>query len=230
MNTMKSVIARLNAITQTPIVFIVDSKRDSQIDAFIEGQIKRVGIETYQHSQKLTREDAIKVARIFAEHENIPVENLVVRERLPKTKPMPVQHNRRTNDAALTLVKSEEKQTLASAAQDLHDKETGKKPEKVEAKSTASNPEGAIVKPQEKTVRTKRAYNKKSEKEISKRSAAALRRYEQEIRQAAAKSPTMQASVQAAAEAPVDNSDKAQEEKLAKALRLAKAMLDAGLI
>lgn len=224
--TIKRVIARLHPVTMTPVVFMVDSKKDSQIDAFIDGQTKRVGIEVYQHSQKLTREDAIKVAKVFAEHENIPVEELLVRDRMPKTNKEPVQHNRRTNDAALTLVKTEEKQTLARAAQELHDSAM----KQSDSKSTPDNPEGATVKPQEKTVRTKRAYNKKSEKEISKRSAAALRRYEQEIRQAAAKSPTMQASVQAAAEAPVDNSDKAQEEKLAKALRLAKAMLDAGLI
>lgn len=181
---MKPVIARLNPVTNTPVVFLPETLKDSQMDAFVDGQIKRVGWQFYQHSQRLTKDAAVKVAQLFAEHENIPIEQIHVRERMPKTKKeekVTTQHNRRTNDANLKLVDTEtngDKQKLAKAAQELHDKGT--------QTASASNPEGATVQ-----QRTKRPYRKQSEKELSKRSAAALKRYQEELTRTAAQSPTL---------------------------------------
>lgn len=227
-STITSIIPRYAPLSDKAMIFYPSTRADGQIQAYVDGKIVTVGIDVYMATERLTEADSKKVALEFAKHENIDPTSLIVRQRLPKTQKQPVQHNRRTNDAALTLVQNNgEKQQLARAVQDMQDKhDADKKAEEKqpEQKASAANPEGA-------TVRQKRKYVRKGDKEISKRSAAALRRYESELRLASQKSETMQASMQAAAaETPVEDADKVEQEKLAKALRLAKAMLDAGLI
>jgi hypothetical protein len=184
---MKSVIARIYPLTNTPVIFDVDSKANGSglLKAFMNGKDVEVGYDFYMHTEHLPAEQALQVARAYAKHANIPEHDIFVRQRFPKTKNLP----RKLNDANLVLVKKDEEkkdepESLQQLAQELHDNET-KKPEQ---NASADKPEGATVKRSaEEKAKTKRAYNKKS----NKRSEAAMKRYLQELGQVAAESPTL---------------------------------------
>jgi hypothetical protein len=195
---MKSVIARITPNNDKAVLFFPETKKDGQITCFLEGAERRVGVDFYQATHALNKEDAFKIAQSYAQHANIPPEEIVVRQRLPKSFNT---RGRKTNDVSatnLTLVKNEEKgETLQQMAQELHDNATKhdtkqeKAPEenKNAAKvATASNPEGAVVHP-----RQKRKYERKE----NKRSAAALRRYQEELAKTAAASPSIMEPVKA---------------------------------
>lgn len=230
---MKAVIARLNPITNSAIVFLPETLKDSQLDAFVDGQVKRVGWQFYQHSQKLTRDDAVKVAKMFAEHEGIPLEEIHVRERMPKTnvvEQVPAKRQRLTNDANLVLAhdsskgaqessqdyrsKQEKEQSFTETVQALHD---GKEPAE-EKKATAEEPEGAVV----QKPRQKRKYNKKNDKEISARSRAALAQFHKEVAEATKNSETI---MQPAVADPKLDEEFVKEQKLIAAMKIAKEVL-----
>jgi hypothetical protein len=179
---MKQVIARITPNNDKAVLFFPETKKDGQITCFLEGTERRVGVDFYQATHALSKEDAFKIAQSYAQHANIPPEEILVRQRLPKSFSSKA---RKTNDveaANLTLVKSEEKgETLQQMAQELHDSETKGKTN-TEQKASAANPEGAVVNP-----RQKRKYERKD----NKRSAAALRRYQEELAKTAAQSPTV---------------------------------------
>lgn len=198
---MQSIIVRHAPISDKIIVVMADTKKDGQVEIFTEGQRRTVGLDYYQATEPVSIEDAKRVAHEYAKANNMPVEEVMLRQRFPKTNTQPKKNaggrQRKTNDANLRLVDNEkngDKQSLAKAAQALHDKET--KPQEQENKrraddkrSTPENPEGAVVQ------RTKRPYNKKGDKELSKRSAAAMKRYQQELAKTASQSPTMMEGV-----------------------------------
>lgn len=192
---MKEVVIRVNPVNSLPIVFDRDSAAEGQIDSFINGQVKRVGIsDYYAHCEPMSADLARKVAKDYARHFNIPEDEVVIRERLKKTVKPHQQTRRKTDDANLVLVKSNkqpagkqeasqdyrslnEKQgkvdnfaNTVQGMQDAHDEEKGK--------ATAKNPEGAVVKPADKVVRTKRKYERK---ERSAKSKAAYERYLKEL-------------------------------------------------
>lgn len=177
---MKAVIARITPNNDKAVLFFPETKKDGQITCFLEGAERRVGVDFYQATHALSKEDAFKIAQSYAQHANIPPEEIIVRQRLPKS--FTSKPQRKTNDVAannLTLVKSEEKgETLQQMAQELHDSAT----KKDDKKASAANPEGAVVHP-----RQKRKYERKE----NKRSAAALRRYQEELAKTAAQSPSI---------------------------------------
>lgn len=201
---MKSIIARLTPHDDKPVIFFPETKANGQIKCFLNGEEKMVGIDFYQATHHLDKEDAFKIAQAYAKHAHIASEELLVKQRLPKTvKP------RATNDANLVMTpeqKKEEKgETLQQMAQELHDegtkvkhdtkveeavkpleelakefkKEETKKPAAKKApakKASPDNPEGATVK-RSAEEKAKRPYNKKN----TKRSEAAMKRYQAEI-------------------------------------------------
>jgi hypothetical protein len=128
---------------------------------------------------------------------------------------------RKLNDANLVLVKKDEEkkdepETLQQLAQEMHDKET-KKPEQ-KGVATANNPEGAkVVRSAEEKAKTKRAYNKKS----NKRSEAAMKRYLSELGQVAAESPTL---MQPVVPGPGVSQAEVDEKMMEFALKLAKLL------
>jgi hypothetical protein len=176
---MKQVIARVTPNNDKAVLFFPETKKDGQITCFLEGTERRVGVDFYQATHPLSKEDAFKIAQTYAEHAKIAPEEILVRQRLPKSLNSKA---RKTNDVVannLTLVKNEEKgETLQQMAQELHDSATKKE----DKKATAANPEGAVVHP-----RQKRKYERKE----NKRSAAALRRYQDELAKTSAQSPTI---------------------------------------
>lgn len=225
---MKEIVTRLNPVAKSPVVFLVDTVRDGQVDAFINGTIKRVGIsDYYQHCLPMAPEDAHEVAKMFAVHENIPEDEIRVRVRLKKTftakditeKP----RQRRTNDANLKLVEgtAQDKPApsdLQAQVQAWHDSETKKVEQRNQAKGESSvsteNPEGATVQEERK----KRSYNKKS----PARQAAALRRYQQELnRVVAEQAPSVMTP---AVPGPGVSQDDVDEATMQFALKLAKLL------
>jgi nucleotide-binding universal stress UspA family protein len=181
---MKQVIARIYPLTNTPVIFDVDSRAEGngRLKAFMNGKDVEVGYDFYMHTEHLPADQALQVAQAYAKHINLPEHDILVRQRFPKTKPLP----RKLNDANLVLVQKDEQkkgqpESLQQLAQEMHDKET-KKPEQ---KASADKPEGAVVK--RSAEEKKRAYNKKT----NKRSEAAMKRYLAELGQVAAESPTL---------------------------------------
>jgi hypothetical protein len=233
---MKQVIARIYPLTNTPVIFDVESKEsgNGRLKAFMDGKDVEVGYDFYMHTEHLNPEQALQVARAYAKHANIPEHDILVRQRFPKTKALP----RKLSDANLTLVKKDENkkdqpETLQQLAQDMHDSETKKKVDvavkpledlakDVKAKAdvaSATNPEGAkVVRSAEEKAKTKRAYNKKS----NKRSEAAMKRYLSELGQVAAESPTLMQPVvpgPGVSQADVDEATMQFALKLAKLLK-----------
>lgn len=179
---MESIIVRHAPISDKIVVVLANSKRNGQVDIVTDGTLRTVGIDYYQATEPVNPLDAKRVAQEFARSKGIPEDEVILRQRFPK---QVVQHNRRTNDANLTLVASDkngEKQTLAKAAQNLHDSET-------KGKSTPDNPEGATVKPQDAAPKQRRKYTKADPKAVSKRSQAAMKQYLKEIGQVVDKQP-----------------------------------------
>lgn len=211
---MKAVIARITPNNDKAVLFFPETKKDGQITCFLEGAERRVGVDFYQATHALNKEDAFKIAQSYAQHANIPPEEIIVRQRLPKS--FTNKPQRKTNDVTannLTLVKNEEKgETLQQMAQELHDNATKKDDKKTSSEkvATAANPEGAVVHP-----RQKRKYERKE----NKRSAAALRRYQEELARTVQESPTIMQPV--ATDAPQEVVDKAVMEL---ALALAKIL------
>lgn len=225
---MEQIIVRHAPISDKIIVVLANSKRNGQVDIVTEGVRKTVGIDYYQATEPVSPSDAKRVAQEFARATGIPEEEVMLRQRFPKTKEQ-VQHNRRTNDANLTLVPATngEKQNFAKAVQGMQDdhdaeKKADKKQEDQpkEQKASADNPDGATVEKQ------KRRYVRKDPKSVSKRQAAALRRYHQELEQ----SKIAAEGVKPASEQNEVAAMTSDEEKLAKALRLAKLLVEQGLV
>jgi hypothetical protein len=216
---MKQVIARIYPLTNTPVIFDVESKEsgNGRLKAYMDGKDVEVGYDFYMHTEHLNPEQALQVARAYAKHANIPEHDILVRQRFPKTKALP----RKLNDANLVLVKKDEEkkdepETLQQLAQEMHDKET-KKPEQ-KGVATANNPEGAkVVRSAEEKAKTKRAYNKKS----NKRSEAAMKRYLSELGQVAAESPTL---MQPVVPGPGVSQAEVDEKMMEFALKLAKLL------
>jgi hypothetical protein len=175
------------------------------------------------HTEHLNPDQALQVARAYAKHANIPEHDILVRQRFPKTKALP----RKLSDANLKLVKKDEDkkdqpETLQQLAQEMHDNETKKPEQKKEAAkegtASAANPEGAkVVRSAEEKAKTKRTYNKKS----NKRSEAAMKRYLSELGQVAAESPTL---LQPVAPGPGVTPEDVDEATLQFALKLAKLL------
>lgn len=203
---MKNLIVRIAPVSNVPVIFYADSKKDGQILGVVEGKERLLGLDFYQMSEPMDAEQAQKVAMDFAKQNNIDPLEVSVRQRLPKS----VAKRRKLDDANLVLVPSAVKPTasqqavqavtdrivepapsnlaeFAQALQDEHNKQRGNKQE--EQKATPENPEGATVQ------RTKRKYNRKT-KEQSAKSKAAYERYLKEIGQAASQSPTLFEAVQ----------------------------------
>lgn len=201
---IKQVIARHAPMSDKVVVFMVDSKRDDSIEVFTEGQVKTVGMDYYRATYPISTTDAKKVAEEFARFSNIPADEVLIRARLPKVKTA-VKHARRTNDANLTLVQKGDQQAdeLAVAAQALHDGETQKAPKE---------------KAEDAQPKQKRSYRKQTDKQLSARSAAALRRYHQELESSSKETPAAP-EVQAA---PTMNEDSLKEQKLLTAMKLIK--------
>jgi hypothetical protein len=219
---MKSVIARIYPLTNTPVIFDVDSKAQGNglLKAFMNGKDVEVGYDFYMHTEHLPAEQALQVARAYAQHANIPEHDIFVRQRFPKTKTLP----RKLNDANLVLVKKDEEkkdepESLQQLAQEMHDNETKKDVAKQPAqKASADKPEGATVKRSaEEKAKTKRAYNKKT----NKRSEAAMKRYLQELGQVSAESPTL---LQPVVPGPGVTQEQIDEETMKLAVRLAKLL------
>jgi hypothetical protein len=219
-NIMKQVIARIYPLTNTPVIFDVESKQNGngRLKAFMNGESVEVGYDFYMHTEHLNPEQALQVARAYAKHENIPEHDILVRQRFPKTKPLP----RKLNDANLVLVqkdeeKKDEPETLQQLAQEMHDKETNK-PEQRKDVASATNPEGAkVVRSAGEKAKTKRAYTKKS----NKRSEAAMKRYLSELGQVAAESTTL---LQPAVPGPGITPEQVSEAELQFALKLVKLL------
>ena len=223
-NTLKQIIVRHAPLSDKIVVVMADTRKNGQVDIYSEGTIKTVGYDYYQHTQPVSIEDAKRVAQEFARANGMDEESVILRQRFPKQVAKRA-HNRRTNDAALTLVPSDNngKQTLAKAAQTLHDSETRKADGKVKeatGQSTTANPEGATVKrtDAEKT-RTKRAYNRVAGR--NKKSEAAMKRYLAELQGVQAKQPEL-----TEAPAPTASQEEIDEQTLKLAKALAKLMKD----
>jgi hypothetical protein len=220
---MKQVIARIYPLTNTPVIFDVESKQtgNGRLKAFMNGESVEVGYDFYMHTEHLNPEQALQVARAYAKHENIPEHDILVRQRFPKTKPLP----RKLNDANLVLVqkdeeKKDEPETLQQLAQEMHDTETKKPEQKARTANVASatNPEGAkVVRSAEEKAKTKRSYNKKT----NKRSEAAMKRYLSELGQVAAESSTL---LQPAVPGPGVSQADVDEAELQFALKLVKLL------
>lgn len=245
-NTLKQVIVRISPVSQSPVIFDALSKENGQLRCVVGNEDKVVGLDFYAASIPMEDEQARQVVKAYAEKAGIPLESVLVRHRLPKTNLKPEQRTRRkTDDANLVLVHGSNKATAKAQQPEqdyrsLNEKE-GKQDELTKAvqgmqdahdgKSTPENPEGAVVKAAD-NPRTKRKYNRAPKAQRSAKSKAAYERYMREISEAAAKSPTMEASVQKAEQASVEApaAGDIDEAKLAKALRLAKLMIDSGLV
>jgi hypothetical protein len=182
--TMTSVIARYAPISDKPVLFLADSRsrNDGLLEVYVDKQIKKVGYDFYMHTQPVDAASAKALAADFAKSQNMSVDDVLIRQRFPKTNKAP----HRLNDADLQLVqqgqpKQEAKPTnlteLAQAIQDEHTRRQG------DNKATPEKPEGAVVE-----GKAKRPYNKR---QPSARQLAALKRYQQEIAATAAKSPTI---------------------------------------
>jgi nitrate reductase alpha subunit len=219
---MKQVIARIYPLTNTPVIFDVDSKAtgNGRLKAFMDGKDIEVGYDFYMHTEHLDPAQAMKLAQAYAKHANIPEHDVLVRQRFPKS----VKTPRKLNDANLVLVqKDEDKQdkpeTLQQLAQDLHDQET-KKPAQNEQKASADKPHGATIKRSaaEKEATTgKRKYEKKT----NKRSEAAMKRYLDELSKTAAESPTL---MQPVVPGPGVTQEQVDEATMQLALKLAKLL------
>jgi hypothetical protein len=215
---MKQVIARIYPLTNTPVIFDVDSRAsgNGRLKAFMNGEDIEVGYDFYMHTEHLDPEQALKIAKAYADHVKIPPHDILVRQRFPKSG----KASRKLSDANLTLVKNDEKtedkpETLQQLAQEMHDNATNQKTEeavkpleqlakdygtKEEQKASAdkpqgasaANPEGATVKrsAQEKAA-TNTPAKRKYEKKTNKRSEAAMKRYMEELSKTAAQSETL---------------------------------------
>lgn len=193
---LKRYIVRTAPVTHNPMLVDADSLHNGRLKAILDNKEVEIDETFYDNSGAVDLPEAVKIVQAYAENHNMPNTSFLVRQRLPKNTKK--QH---TNDANLqpgdgkpyqrraTDKKDEtgkedakqDEQTLAQAAQQLHDSKTGKEPaqqteQKEGGKATAENPQGATVHP----IRTKRKYERKS-KEQNKRSAAALKRYHEEL-------------------------------------------------
>jgi hypothetical protein len=200
--TMTAVIPRFAPISNKAVIFLPETKENGRIDMITEGQRITVGIDYYMATEPLSAEDAKKVALAFAQHEHINPDMLVIRQRLPKTMN---KRPSRLNDANLVLVQQEQPKqeaapsSLAEFAQALQDEHNRRQGDKQEGqKATAHQPEGAVVQ-----TKTKRKYNKKTAEERSRRSAAAMKRYQEELARVSSQSPTLMEPVATDAPKPV---------------------------
>jgi hypothetical protein len=226
---MKQVIARISPITNTPVIFDVDSRKtgDGRLKAYLDGKDVLVGYDFYMNTEHLPQDQALKIARAYAQHAGIPEHEIMVRQRFPKT----TTGKRKTHDAALKLVeKTDEKvadkpETLQQLAQEVHDQHTKEKAQKeskkaepkkevkVENKATSANPEGAKVEQPKR-----RQYNRKN----TKRSEAAMSRYLKELGKNSAVSETL---LEAAAPGPGVTPAQVDEAKLKLGMAIAEILM-----
>lgn len=218
---MQNVIIRISPITSKPVIFFPETSKAGKIEGYTEGRRLQLDEDYYTASAPMETEQAKQIAKAYAASVNVPEHDIYVRTRRPKT----VAKQRKTNDSNLVLVKNEKKaeqesqqdyrsanekagkeDALQKAAQSLQDTHTEEK------KASASNPEGAVVKPQEK--KAKRGYVKRSQA----KSQSAMARYLKELGQAAETVPAAP-EVQAA---PTMDEDSLKEQKLLTAMKLIK--------
>lgn len=209
--TIQQFVVRTMPLTNEAMIVDALSRNNGRLRGFVGGKEVEIGFDTYQASGSVDLDAAKKIVQAFAKQQNIAETDVVVRARLPKTNAanvsMPRQRKpRKTDDIELKVVSNEQKATQESSqhyrskneimgkpddfqntVQQMHDAATDKQTEqKNEQKASADKPEGAVVKSGEKKV--KRAYNRKKT-EQSKRSAAALKRYQDDLAKTVADNP-----------------------------------------
>lgn len=233
--TLKQLIVRISPVSGAPVLFDAGSKHNGQISCIVSGEEKIVGLDFYQAAVPMEDDAAKQVVQAYAERINAPVENFLVRHRLPKTdiaKPA-VRKPRKLNDANLILAADNtkakpegqesnqdyrSKSELAAAAQQLHDSATQKPAQEPAQQASAENPEGATVKPQE---RQRRKYERTPKAARTKRSAAALKRYHEELQAVQKDNPSIMEPVAAT----VSDEEK-EKQVLILAAKLARIILD----
>jgi len=205
-NNLKQLIVRISPVSGAPVLFDASSKHNGQISCIVSGEEKIVGLDFYQAAVPMEEDAAKQVVQAYAERANIPLESVVVRHRLPKANiaPPAPRKARKLNDANLVLasdntkpVKKDEQEStqdyrskseLEAAVQQMHDNATKKPTPEPVQQASAENPEGATVKPQE---RQRRKYERTAKSVRTKRSAAALKRYHEELQAATKDSTTL---------------------------------------
>lgn len=81
---MTAILTRV-ARDNSPVVFIADSLKDGQITAWTGGSAtKTVGVDYYQQTRPLSKEDSEHLRKRYAKAMGEAVENVFVRERLPR--------------------------------------------------------------------------------------------------------------------------------------------------
>lgn len=228
--SLKQLIVRISPVSHSPIIFDALSKENGQLHCVVNNEDKVVGLDFYMASIPMEEEAARKVVQAYAEQAGIPLESVVVRSRLPKTNNAAPKMRRKTDDANLVLVKSDKQpQGKQESNQDYRslNEVNGKEDEftkNVQAmhdnhgKSTAANPEGAVVKAADKEPRKKRKYTKTDPKAVSKRSQAALKQFHAELQKSAATQEPVETPAPTVA-APADGSVSPEVLKLALALQ-----------
>lgn len=191
---LKQLIVRISPVSHSPIIFDALSKENGQLHCVVNNEDKVVGLDFYMASIPMEEEAARKVVQAYAEQAGIPLESVVVRSRLPKTN-KEVKHTRRkTDDANLVLAhdSTKPKKDEQESNQDYRslNEINGKEDEftkNVQAmhdnhgKSSAENPEGAVVKAADKEPRKKRKYQRTPKAQRSARSKAAYEQYVKEL-------------------------------------------------
>lgn len=125
-NAMRQLVVRISPITGQPVLFDALSKSNGQLRAWVNNESKTVGLDFYAASQPMDEDVAKQVVQAFAEQQNIPLESLIVRHRLPKSNAANVsmprkRAPRKTNDANLQIVKDDQSSaTLEQRVQEFH--------------------------------------------------------------------------------------------------------------
>lgn len=125
-NAMRQLVVRISPITGQPVLFDALSKSNGQLQAWVNNESKTVGLDFYAASQPMDEDVAKQVVQAFAEQQNIPLESLIVRHRLPKSNAANVsmprkRAPRKTNDANLKLVQDDQSSaTLEQRVQEFH--------------------------------------------------------------------------------------------------------------
>lgn len=156
MTQMKPVIVRLAPVTNSPVIFYADSRKDGQLLGVFGDSEKKVGIDVYAASQPVTPEFAQKIVHVYAKQHNLDEHTFLVKQRLPMNGPIRksriVQDEPATNDSSKEEAKKVEpdysSQTLEQRVQAFHDQNSRKGAGQKDSVSV-----DAVAKPQEELAK-----------------------------------------------------------------------------